>query len=169
VSEPNWQPIATMPEGRPVLTRILDADGERNVQVLTRRGRLYWIGGSMYVYYQPTHWADGAAAVSDLRSGPLQHALNNADNGGESSRQEAMVLLYEHRWELHDALDALESLMVDLGLYSLSTRQAAKTIPSLVREIMQGTVNGRLLHRAFQAEQALSAASAPADPKEQQP
>jgi hypothetical protein len=54
--EPNWQPIATMPNGVPVLTRILDGNGERNVQVLTLRGRLYW-SGAMYVYYQPTHWA----------------------------------------------------------------------------------------------------------------
>lgn len=41
----DWQPIATMPEGVDVLTRILDKDGERNVQPLTRRGRLYWAGG----------------------------------------------------------------------------------------------------------------------------
>jgi hypothetical protein len=55
--EPNWQTVATMPEGREVLTRILDSDGERNVQTLTKRGNLYW-AGSIYVYYQPTHWAE---------------------------------------------------------------------------------------------------------------
>jgi hypothetical protein len=56
-SKPNWQPIATMPEGREVMTRILDSNGERNVQKLRREGRLYFTGG-LYVYYQPTHWAE---------------------------------------------------------------------------------------------------------------
>ncbi len=56
MDEPDWKPISTMPEGVPVLTRIFDANGERNVQQLTRRGRLYW-ADHMYVYYQPTHWA----------------------------------------------------------------------------------------------------------------
>jgi hypothetical protein len=96
--------------------------------------------------------------VTDLKSGPLQHTLNNADNGGERSKQEALDLLRDHRWELHDALDALESLKVDLGLYALSTRQAAQIVPTLVREIMQGDVNGRLLLRAIQAEHALVSA-----------
>lgn len=57
MSAPNWQPISTMPEGREVLTRILDADGERNVQKLKKQGRLFW-AGDMYVYYTPTHWAE---------------------------------------------------------------------------------------------------------------
>lgn len=53
----DWMPIETAPEGKPVLTRIFDADGERNVQPLKRQGRLwYFVDGSMYVYYQPTHW-----------------------------------------------------------------------------------------------------------------
>ena len=60
MSKLNWQPIATMPEGRELMTRILDAAGERNVQPLIRRGRLYYIGSTMYVYYQPTHWAEQA-------------------------------------------------------------------------------------------------------------
>jgi hypothetical protein len=53
-----WHPIATMPEGRAVLTRILDADGERNVQTLRRQGRLFFMPGGMYVYYAPTHWSE---------------------------------------------------------------------------------------------------------------
>jgi hypothetical protein len=45
------------PEGVEVETKIHDKDGERNVQTLRRRGRLWWIpDGSMYVYYTPTHW-----------------------------------------------------------------------------------------------------------------
>jgi hypothetical protein len=95
-------------------------------------------------------------AVTDLRSGVLQHALNNADNGGERPKQEAIELLLEHCWELHDALDALESLKIELGLYALSTRQAAQVVPTLVHEIMQGAVNGRLLLRAVTAEQELA-------------
>lgn len=57
-----WQPIETMPEGVKCMTRIFDADGERNIQPLTKRTRepgktapLYW-AGEMYVYYEPTHW-----------------------------------------------------------------------------------------------------------------
>lgn len=52
-----WKPISTAPEGVTVLTRIADAKGERNVQPLKRKGSLWWVeDGSMYVYYEPTHW-----------------------------------------------------------------------------------------------------------------
>jgi hypothetical protein len=52
-----WQPIETAPEGVELLTKIDDGDGERNVQRLRRRGRMWWLpDGSMYVYYEPTHW-----------------------------------------------------------------------------------------------------------------
>ena len=61
----NWRPIDTCPEGRVVLTKIHDEDGERNIQALVQRTRepgktmpLYWYpDGSMYVYYRPTHWS----------------------------------------------------------------------------------------------------------------
>ena len=53
----DWQPIETAPEGRPVLTKIDDAQGERNIQTLKRSGRLWFVpDGSTYVYYAPTHW-----------------------------------------------------------------------------------------------------------------
>lgn len=51
----NWQSIETALEKIPVQTKIHDEHGERNVQVMTRRGRLWW-SGEMYVYYEPTHW-----------------------------------------------------------------------------------------------------------------
>jgi hypothetical protein len=52
-----WQPIETAPEGVTVMTKIADSLGERNVQTLRRRGRLWWTpDGAMYVYYTPTHW-----------------------------------------------------------------------------------------------------------------
>ena len=42
-----------------VETRISDADGERNVTRLRRRGNLwYQADGSTYVYYAPTHWRE---------------------------------------------------------------------------------------------------------------
>lgn len=45
------------PEGVVVETKIHDNFGCRNVQLLCRRGRLWFVpDGSMYVYYQPTHW-----------------------------------------------------------------------------------------------------------------
>lgn len=57
MADQDWQPIDTAPEGVAVETRIHDADGERMVQALARRGRLWFIpDGSMYVYYAPTHW-----------------------------------------------------------------------------------------------------------------
>lgn len=44
-------------EGIPVDTKIDDADGLRNEQTLKRQGSLWFFpDGSMYVYYQPTHW-----------------------------------------------------------------------------------------------------------------
>lgn len=45
------------PEGVLVETKVDDVKGVRNVQKLTRRGNLWWIPeGTMYVYYEPTHW-----------------------------------------------------------------------------------------------------------------
>jgi len=52
-----WQPISTAPENVVVMTKIDDEHGERNVQELMRRGRLWWVkDGSFYVYFTPTHW-----------------------------------------------------------------------------------------------------------------
>lgn len=51
-----WHPIATAPEGVRVLTKV-DDRGERNVQPLTRSGRLWFGDSGVYVYYEPTHWA----------------------------------------------------------------------------------------------------------------
>lgn len=54
-----WVPIETAPENAMVLTKIDDQRGVRNEQALVRRGNLWWMpDGSMYVYYQPTHWKD---------------------------------------------------------------------------------------------------------------
>lgn len=56
----DWQPILTAPENQLVMTRLLDEFGERNIQTMTRRGRLWFINvgkpTEMYVYYTPTHW-----------------------------------------------------------------------------------------------------------------
>lgn len=53
----DWKPISTAPEGISVETKIDDKDGVRNVAILKRGGRLWWYqDGSMYVYYEPTHW-----------------------------------------------------------------------------------------------------------------
>jgi hypothetical protein len=94
-------------------------------------------------------------AEHDLRSGPLSYELNNADNGDAVSKAQALQLLWEHRWELHDALDALESIKIELGLFSEPTRRAAELLPTMIREIKEGTVNGRLLRRAIEAERKL--------------
>ena len=50
--------VWSAPENEKVLTKIHDADGERNLAVLTRRGNLWWTdpNDGMYVYYTPTHW-----------------------------------------------------------------------------------------------------------------
>jgi hypothetical protein len=48
---------ASVPEGVSLETKIDDARGIRNVQLLKRMGNLWWFpDGSMYVYYVPTHW-----------------------------------------------------------------------------------------------------------------
>jgi hypothetical protein len=55
----DWQPIETAPEGVAVETKIDDEKGVRNLQDLRRWGSLWWFtDGSMYVYYQPTHWRE---------------------------------------------------------------------------------------------------------------
>lgn len=52
-----WSTIETAPENQVVWTIISDAYGLRNEAKLKRNGRLWWFpDGSMYVYYQPTHW-----------------------------------------------------------------------------------------------------------------
>lgn len=43
------------PQGIPVITKMDDELGVRNVQVLKRKGRM-WYADGMYVYYEPTHW-----------------------------------------------------------------------------------------------------------------
>lgn len=44
--------------GEVVLTKIDDDEGVRNCARLMRDGRLWFFpDGSMYVYYEPTHWA----------------------------------------------------------------------------------------------------------------
>lgn len=53
----SWEPITTAPVDTPVLTKIHDEHGARNEQPLRKIGRLwYFADGSMYVYYNPTHW-----------------------------------------------------------------------------------------------------------------
>ena len=53
----SWQPIETAPEGQPVMTKIDDARGLSNEQPLKRQGNLwFFVDGSMYIYYRPTHW-----------------------------------------------------------------------------------------------------------------
>jgi hypothetical protein len=56
-----WHYIKTAPEGEEVWTKLDDEHGERNMQKLTRHGRLWWIYKNgvrvMYVYYTPTHWS----------------------------------------------------------------------------------------------------------------
>lgn len=45
------------PQNEIVETKVDDASGIRNVQKLKLNGRLWWHpDGSMYVYYEPTHW-----------------------------------------------------------------------------------------------------------------
>lgn len=54
-----WKSISSCPEGVPVMTKIHDEKGERNVQTLIKRRGLFFAGG-MYVYYNPTHWKEAA-------------------------------------------------------------------------------------------------------------
>jgi len=54
----NWRPIETAPDRTRVMTKIHDANGCRNEQIMKRDGRLWWLDGvDMYAYYTPTHWA----------------------------------------------------------------------------------------------------------------
>jgi len=54
-----WNTINSAPEGVTVRTKIDDIGGARNEQNLKRLGRLWFFpDGSMYVYYEPTHWRE---------------------------------------------------------------------------------------------------------------
>ena len=58
-----WKPISSAPNGVVVETKIDDAFGVRNQQTLKRSGNLWWFpDGSMYVYYDPTHWREAPLA-----------------------------------------------------------------------------------------------------------
>lgn len=47
------------PDDLVVETKIDDAQGIRNEQKLVRNGRLWFLpGGTVYVYYTPTHWRE---------------------------------------------------------------------------------------------------------------
>ena len=60
----NWQLTIVdkkwnAPEDVCIETKIDDEHGERNIQVLRRRGNLWWFpDGYMYCYYTPTHWRE---------------------------------------------------------------------------------------------------------------
>ena len=59
-TEPAWFAVATNnpPQDIVVLTKIDDGHGVRNVARLKRHGRLWFVPDmSIYVYYEPTHWA----------------------------------------------------------------------------------------------------------------
>ena len=54
-----WKLIkeVTPPKGIILKTKIDDADGLRNEQLLKWDGKLWWHpDGQTYVYYTPTHW-----------------------------------------------------------------------------------------------------------------
>jgi hypothetical protein len=53
-------------EGVVVETKIDFGGGVRNVQRLKRQGRMWlFADGSMYVYYEPTHWRATDSEVDD--------------------------------------------------------------------------------------------------------
>lgn len=53
------------PDGKVVMTKIEDHNGVRNEQELKRIKNLWWFpDGSMYVYYNPTHWLEDSSFVN---------------------------------------------------------------------------------------------------------
>jgi len=61
----DWIPCAVrLPENGVVVdTKIDDGRGVRNEGTLKRRDRLWFMpDGSMYVYYEPTHWRAAGVA-----------------------------------------------------------------------------------------------------------
>lgn len=53
----NWKTIESAPQDVPLMTKIDDAKGCRNEQIMTLQGRL-WYAGDMYVCYSPTHYRE---------------------------------------------------------------------------------------------------------------
>lgn len=68
-----------------VETKIDDAKGERNVQRLQKGdGRLWFVpDGSMYVYYEPTHWRP--IRVGALRGRFARHRLQGRSNEADAA------------------------------------------------------------------------------------
>jgi len=56
IKDEDWKPISSVPEGIDVWKKIHEHAGARNQQIMKKSGNL-WFAGSVYVYYQPTHWA----------------------------------------------------------------------------------------------------------------
>lgn len=64
MTAPIWHKTADIlpPCGVVVMTKIDDDQGVRNEQELELYGNLWFVkGGSMYVYYRPTHWREVTA------------------------------------------------------------------------------------------------------------
>jgi hypothetical protein len=54
-----WKSISQVspPIDQAIMTKIDDHNGERNIQPLVFRGKMWWfVDKTMYVYYTPTHW-----------------------------------------------------------------------------------------------------------------
>lgn len=75
----DWQPAATAPADRVIMTKIDDERGARNEGALYRDGALWWApDGSMYVYYQPTHWRELTPAERRRETGVIVARIDNA-------------------------------------------------------------------------------------------
>lgn len=75
-----WLESETAPNGQTVMTKIDDGNGLRNEQALRRSGNLWFVpDGSMYVYYQPTHWRPLTAAEREAESEKIARKQEAAD------------------------------------------------------------------------------------------
>jgi hypothetical protein len=75
------------PQGAVVETKIDDSAGERKIQKLRRRGRLwYFADDSMYVYYTPTHWRQTEPAPPIEPTPAVMDAKRAVDEYGKEER-----------------------------------------------------------------------------------
>jgi 5-methylcytosine-specific restriction endonuclease McrA len=86
-----WLAITTAPEGVPVLTKIEDKWGQRNVQKLIRQGEAWFRARGGKVFYTPTHW-----------QGPIESVLRKQRHkalkrGGVSKLRKQLVLVQRSR------------------------------------------------------------------------
>lgn len=119
-----WVSVASrLPnDGMVVGTKISDENGTRNEADLMRRGSLWFVpDGSMYVYYQPTHWWEWIGCCRRRHPHP--------DRREVVSLTPDMMNKFELQEKLTEAQDTITTLRAELtDARDIALEEAAQTV-----------------------------------------